>query len=150
MTPTQKATKVFKEGAYDTQLVLQALAARSPQLFLEVAAQYKCKVSQVPTATLKVQVARLIREDKYVNAIKLVRQETGKGLREAKDYCDEIRGDNPIQQPSLSRLEADFVRVLITRNGDGDKVRAVKYIREVTGLGLKESLLVFDTLKRTM
>jgi ribosomal protein L7/L12 len=38
------------------------------------------------------EVATLLRSDRYVAAIKHVRQETGAGLKEAKDCVDAIRG----------------------------------------------------------
>ncbi len=152
MTPIDKALAVFTEGAFDTQKVLKDLLVLYPQAFLQAASNHKCKVSQVPTATLKARVDNLIHvEGKYVNAIKMVREETGRGLREAKDYCDEIRGPNrPIQRPDFMPSQKDLMLTLLRRNQPGDKVRVVKYIREITGLSLKEAKGIMDTMSRNL
>lgn len=39
------------------------------------------------------EVLELIRSGEIIQAIKLLRQETGAGLKEAKDLVDSVRGD---------------------------------------------------------
>lgn len=42
-------------------------------------------------ANLDNEVLKLIRQDQFINAIKLCRQQTGLGLKEAKEYVEKVR-----------------------------------------------------------
>ena len=157
MTPTQKATKVFKAGKYDAKLVLQALAAKAPQLFLEAVAQYP-QASEEVNGVIKLSPSDqyammvMVREGEIVPAIKHVRAITGAGLRDSKDYVDSYRGQRPIQPPiaRLETAEENLVKSLLQRAAPGDKLRAIKHIRQLTGLGLKEAVIMVDTIKANL
>ena len=94
MTPKQKAVEVLHKQDFNTRQVLIGLAAKYPQEFLKLVEKYRKElpVVQEPDPSLYVTVMDLIRQNKYVGAIKEVRYQTGKSLRDAKDYVDNIKG----------------------------------------------------------
>lgn len=90
------------------------------------------------------QIEALLARDQKIEAIKLVREHTKLGLKEAKDYVDALeRGEvvatlpsAPPAPPQLSTSELDTqVRSLARTN----KIEAIKLVRQHTGLGLKEA-----------
>lgn len=95
----------------------------------------------------------LIQQQKKIEAIKLVRERTGLGLKEAKDYVEEVeRGGAPALPPlhpapapiQPGALDSE-VRALLGRDR---KIEAIKLVREQTGMGLKEAKDYVDTLDR--
>ena len=81
-----------------------------------------------------------------VNVIKVVRAVTGLGLKEAKDYVDALPQstlhDLPAQTlpPAVTANLAapDLAEVSALRAG-GNKIEAIRRLRQLTGLGLKEA-----------
>ncbi len=78
-----------------------------------------------------------------VEAIKLLREATGLGLKEAKDaieghgsaqpsHADAAAAPGPLPAPVLAALQR------------GNKVEAIKLLRELSGLGLKEAKDLVD------
>lgn len=101
----------------------------------------------------KDRVTALIASGKKIEAIKIVRQATGKGLKEAKNIVESIAANT---SPSLSypynRAVKPFddeakakIRHLIA---SGKKIEAIKELREVTGLGLKEAKNLVDAAEK--
>jgi ribosomal protein L7/L12 len=99
------------------------------------------------SVNLPPDVLDALRRGRTLEAIKRLRQATGLGLAEAKALVDaHIRGEAaapPVHAPHEWRQKADEGRVLpdavahaLTR---GDKIGAVKLLRERTGLGLNEA-----------
>ena len=89
--------------------------------------------NQVPAA-----VHDALRRGDSIGAIKLVREATGLGLKEAKDIVDEILRGNSVQVSAKAPsgpLPLDVVQALKA----GHKIEAIKLLREQTGLGLKEA-----------
>ncbi|HEY5004766.1 MAG TPA: ribosomal protein L7/L12 [Ktedonobacteraceae bacterium] len=88
-----------------------------------------------------------------INAIKLYRQRTGVGLKEAKDAIDRMALELKIAQSQESkqtergRVDPDELQRLIHA---GQKINAIKYYREVTGVGLKEAKEAVDWLEAQM
>ncbi|WP_077603931.1 ribosomal protein L7/L12 [Oceanobacillus sojae] len=72
-------------------------------------------------------------EDK-IKLIKFVRIETGLGLKEAKDL---VEGNFKMNSPATDTELQQKVEVML-QSGDGP-IKATKYVREQTGLGLKEA-----------
>ncbi|WP_210748623.1 ribosomal protein L7/L12 [Actinomadura latina] len=78
------------------------------------------------------RVVELVAEQKFIHAIRLVREVTGTGLVEAKEYVDELKG------PVFARLVPPEVQAKARAMLAEGKVRpAVKMVRAETGLGLK-------------
>ena len=78
-----------------------------------------------------------------IEAIKRVRAVTGMGLKEAKDYVEALPHAPPLgqlvpvglAQAPTHDVEREARRLL----KDGGKIAAIKRVRELTGLGLKEA-----------
>jgi ribosomal protein L7/L12 len=105
-----------------------------------------------PHAPGALGVSELLARGNKIGAIKLVREQTGLGLKEAKDYVDALEaGTAPalpvVSPPAPSALSGEALeqeaRALVER---GNKIGAIKLVREQTGLGLKESKDYVDRL----
>ncbi|NII81832.1 MULTISPECIES: ribosomal protein L7/L12 [unclassified Pedobacter] len=70
-----------------------------------------------------------------VAAVKVVKDHSGCGLKEAKDYVDAL--EEGVNQPvtNLADLDAELLVIL----SQGNKLNAIKHYKDVTGLGLAES-----------
>jgi ribosomal protein L7/L12 len=85
-----------------------------------------------------------------INAIKLYRQRTGVGLKEAKEAVEAMGlpfyGARPVEnnQPERGQIDPDELRRLVNA---GQKIQAIKYYREITGVGLKEAKDAVDWLE---
>ena len=86
----------------------------------------------------------LLRDGSKIQAIKRRRELTGEGLKEAKDYVDDLqhrRGHAAPPEPSQEDQELlDLLR-------GGSKIQAIKRRRELTGEGLKEAKDYVDDLQ---
>ncbi len=86
----------------------------------------------------------LLHHDQKIEAIKLYRERTGVGLKEAKDAVEAIqRGERPLD-PAES--DNSFHQTLVSLLKQGRKIDAIKVYREVTGSGLKESKEVVESI----
>lgn len=86
------------------------------------------------------EIAELIRQGRKIEAIKLLRESTGIGLKDAKDYVEQLMaGTVPeiVHEPTLESdgLPPDVLFLLRS----GEKIEAIKLLRERTGLSLKEA-----------
>jgi ribosomal protein L7/L12 len=90
------------------------------------------------------QPVRLLGQGQKIEAIKLYRERTGAGLKEAKDAVEVIqRGERP---QDLENGENQFHQDLVSLLQQGRKIDAIKAYREVTGSGLKESKDVIESI----
>lgn len=92
---------------------------------------------------------QLITEKRRMDAIKYVREMTGAGLKEAKDYVDWlsyqmrgngsevtlVAGESMQEKLAAAAHDAQMLDALTS----GQKILAIKRVRELTGLGLKEA-----------
>ena len=83
-----------------------------------------------------------IERGNLVDAIKLLRQQTGLGLKEAKDLVDSQVGGNVAKAARSwsGTLPASAAAAL----EQGNKVDAIRLLREQTGLGLAEAKAIID------
>ena len=91
----------------------------------------------IPSGPLPANVLDAVRRGNTIEAIKLLR-DTGLGLKEAKEAIDEyVRGNavSVVPAPSVGPLPPAVVEALQR----GNKVEAIKLLRDATGLGLKEA-----------
>jgi ribosomal protein L7/L12 len=109
------------------------------------------------------EVEALLMQGKKIEAIKLYREQTGLGLREAKDMIDQIENTLRTQGPSsygaqhtgpeteiaLSAVESPGAEVRHYVR-QGKKIEAIKLYREQTGLGLREAKEAIDQLERAI
>jgi ribosomal protein L7/L12 len=84
-----------------------------------------------------------------IEAIKRVRQLTGLGLKEAKDYVEALPLSGAIPLPASANVApaaaADLSEVHLLAH-QGNKIAAIKRYRELTGVGLKEAKDYVDRL----
>lgn len=92
------------------------------------------------------EVRELLASGNKIEAIKRVRELSGLGLKEAKDFVESLpaggaalptRPAAPPAPRSIGEPELAEIRALAEQ---GNKIGAVKRARELTGLGLKEAL----------
>jgi ribosomal protein L7/L12 len=96
------------------------------------------------------EVRRLLAAGNKIQAIKRVRELTGMGLKEAKDYVEALPNAPALASMSTapqapigsSQIEAEARRLLAA----GNKIEAIKRVRELTGMGLKEAKDYVDSL----
>ena len=91
------------------------------------------------------RVLLLMRAGKKIEAIKIYRQETGSGLKEAKDAVEALAVGQPIVRRSSKSVEINGVdanslegQVLALLQGQ-KKILAIKLYREQTRVGLKQA-----------
>jgi len=99
------------------------------------------------------ELRELVARGQKIEAIKRVRELTGLGLREAKDYVELLpRVTTLVSAETATDARADerevehAARVLLA---SGDTIAAVKRVRELTGWGLKESREYVQSLSPT-
>ena len=100
------------------------------------------------------QIQQLARAGKKIEAIKLVRAQTGLGLKEAKDAVEAIERGELVEltlratstTQAVSGIDPDQITELLLQ---GKKIEAIKLVREQTGLGLKEAKDVVEAIEAT-
>jgi len=96
------------------------------------------------------EVSALLAQGDKIEAIKRVRELTGLGLKEAKDYVEampaagSLRAQPPVVTPAASN-RSDLGEVYALAH-QGNKIAAIKRYRELTGAGLKEAKDYVDRL----
>jgi ribosomal protein L7/L12 len=109
------------------------------------------KGSAVTGSSLKEKVLPLLEQGQIIQAVKMVRELTGMGLKDAKDYVDALQqGKEPnitIQLPGEIKLPENLemqVKVLIK---EGKKIEAIKLVRLHTKIGLKDAKEFVESLE---
>jgi ribosomal protein L7/L12 len=90
-----------------------------------------------------------------INAIKLYREFTGEGLKEAKEAVEAIeRGQKPAfsayHTPSASQPVGDLMAQIEQELRAGRKINAIKLYREAHNVGLKEAKDAIDEMERNL
>ena len=99
------------------------------------------------------ELRRLVARGQKIEAIKRVRELTGLGLKEARDYVELLPhvatvGSEPaIELPANERELEREARALLA---SGDTIGAVKRVRELTGWGLKQCREYVQSLAPTL
>lgn len=98
-------------------------------------------------AALDDAVRALLAEGKMIPAVKLVRERTGFGLKDAKEYVERIPAgaSAPPSAPSPGTVTPEVMAHIQQLVAQGKKIQAIKVLREHTGLGLKQAK---DTVER--
>ncbi len=110
-------------------------------------------VADVPAASLD-EVRVLVAQGNKIAAIKLVREQTGMGLKEAKDYVEALplAGASalpPARDPRAAGLAEHDLAEIRALAAQGNKIAAIKLVREQTGMGLKEAKDYVEALPAT-
>jgi large subunit ribosomal protein L7/L12 len=95
------------------------------------------------------RIADLIRQGRKLEAIKLFREATGVDLQRAKDEVERIEANKRTGARNEPRLEMLATTSAVPEDileiaRSGNKIEAIKQLRERTGLGLKESKDLID------
>jgi ribosomal protein L7/L12 len=92
------------------------------------------------------KITELLREGRKIEAIKLLRETTGVGLKEAKEEVDRLsrRLTREASFPATSRAEpappsGSVSKEVLDLAREGQKIQAIKLLREQTGMSLKEA-----------
>jgi len=93
----------------------------------------------------KQQALLFLARDQKVAAVKIIKDQSKCGLKEAKDYVDALEGG--VQQPitNLGNLDAELLTIL----NQGNKLNAIKHFKDATGSGLAESKDYVEKLIRS-
>lgn len=82
-------------------------------------------------------IASLWRNNDKIAAIKRLREETGMGLAEAKHALEsQLDGDDGLEPPRDGEAMLAAIHAALAR---GDKIVAIKLLKDATGIGLKEA-----------
>ena len=94
---------------------------------------------------LRQELQALLAQKRVIDAIKLCRERTGLGLKEAKDLVDAVAEGRDAVVPAAPTASTDFDLLPLLR--EGRKIEAIKLYRERTGVGLKEAKDAVDALE---
>lgn len=100
------------------------------------------------------EIYRLVGEKKKIHAIKLFRERTGAGLKEAKDIVESVERGNALPSPGKyvvatgldTRAWEDIIPKLRALKAEGRAIAAIKLLRARTGLSLREAKEAVDKL----
>lgn len=92
------------------------------------------------------EVLMLLDSASSIAAIKVIREQTGLGLKDAKELSEKLSGltlseartvlEKQSTASEPSGLDEDEVKRIVEAEG---KISAIKYVRQQTGLGLKDA-----------
>lgn len=109
--------------------------------------------SGIDASPLEFEVIRLLEQRKKIQAIKVVRDHTGLGLKEAKNLVEEVERTGRLRLPPLPTApyspyapETDVMDSARELKRDGRAIEAIKLIRQHTGFGLKQAKDLYDRL----
>ena len=89
------------------------------------------------TADLEREVRSLLEQGKKIEAVKVYKDHTGSGLKDAKDAVEALQRGGGLPRPAEADadVEAEVLRLL----GQGEKIKAVKLYRDRTDASLFDS-----------
>lgn len=87
--------------------------------------------------TLSAEAIAALENGNVIEAIKITREKTGLGLKEAKDAVEAHGGRRPVAAPQEDA--AEIPANAVARLGAGDFIGAIKLTRAAMGIGLKDA-----------
>lgn len=149
--------KEAKEAIDEVEPLLQYGRGEALVRLSEKLAEHPMAAAKSTFSVNMQMVADELQNGNKINAIKIYREMAGVGLKEAKDYVDQL--EKQIKQgggaamgsasPSGPINAADMPDVIQALRNNR-KIEAIKVYREQTGLGLKESKDAVDALQRQL
>ena len=112
--------------------------------------------SAASIADYEEKIREKLSDGRPIEAIKILREQTGLGLKEAKDVIDGMANGRPMILPasnseSISADVNDFsnerIKALLRQ---GKKIEAIKELREASGLGLAEATTEIQRIEREL
>jgi ribosomal protein L7/L12 len=96
------------------------------------------------------EISSIVAGGNKIEAIKRVRERTGMGLKEAKDYVEALPAGGPLpvlpSRSSTPPADATSMADVHALAQQGRKIEAIKRYRQLTGVGLKEAKDYVDRL----
>jgi len=111
------------------------------------------------------RLSELVLAGQKIEAIKIYKEITGMGLRESKEFIDDLedqlREENPefprnlassskSSRLSMGNMPEEDAKKMTELIFAGQKIAAIKMYKEATGLGLKESKQFIDALEKQL
>jgi ribosomal protein L7/L12 len=101
-------------------------------------------IDSLPPEKREPIIAAIRDERRIIEAIKLLREATGCGLAEAKNAVDQYRARLQGEATASSPTAFDFMspakrQEILQAVRSGQKIEAIKLVRDLTGCGLKEA-----------
>lgn len=96
------------------------------------------------------RIAQFVQNNQKIEAIKLYREVTRVGLKEAKDAVEAFEKSGvfpPVAKPETVPVDLETVRALVR---EGKTIDAIKLYRQLTGVGLKEAKDAIDAMLDAM
>ncbi|QQS13311.1 MAG: ribosomal protein L7/L12 [Rhodospirillales bacterium] len=97
-----------------------------------------------PPGDPRAEATTLVAEGRLMEAVKLVRERTGMGLKEAKDYVDALRfaprGPSPLDDPKVRASLAGLISA-------GREPEAMDWLRQRAGMSIEAAKHHLDTLR---
>jgi ribosomal protein L7/L12 len=87
---------------------------------------------------------RAINAGKNIQAVKIVREHSGLGLKEAMDLVVAYERGEHVRLPARPAIDPALSPEVIVLLNEGQTIPAIKLLREETGLGLKEAKDLVD------
>ncbi|KAA3646230.1 MAG: hypothetical protein DWQ07_08385 [Chloroflexi bacterium] len=99
------------------------------------------------------EIRSLVEDGRKIEAIKRVRELSGAGLKEAKDYIDYMAkqpafGDQESTLLSFEEVMRDHEGELRDMLRNKGKIQAIKRVRQLTGTGLKEAKDFIENIEK--
>lgn len=93
---------------------------------------------------LEQEVQQLLSQNRKIEAIKRVREETGYGLKQAKDYVERLQQGYRVELSqggygAEATVSPEIVAAARQLMAEKQKIAAIKLVRDQTGWGLKEA-----------
>lgn len=151
---------VLVAGIVVVVLILRAISTRrvgGPSVFHQGPSSVRPKSSRISSSSISMEgvdgeVLELIHGNKIIEAIKLVREKHGIGLKEAKDYVEILRKGEPGDVPQkvgfkdVSDLRNEVMRLV----REGKKIEAIKLVQDSTRMGLKQAKDLVEKMDETL
>jgi len=96
--------------------------------------------------SLPANVRESLERGSTIEAIKLLREATGLGLKEAKERIDRHHQGDAASGPTAAPL-ASLPPEVAAAMKQGNKIEAIRMLREKTGLGLKEAKEAVESIQ---
>ena len=94
------------------------------------------------------EIRLLLDNGRKIEAVKRVRELSGAGLKEAKDYVDNLA--QVVMQLSFEDVLRDHEGELRDMLRSKGKIQAIKRVRQLTGTGLKEAKDFVENIEKDM
>ena len=115
---------------------------------------------------LQQRIAQTLNSSGKIQAVKELKDATGWGLKQSKDFVDGMEQDTSLQTPEpgeqtpvavnvaaadidFDDLDRDGLLRVMAEIREGRKINAIKEVREMTGLGLKEAKDLVEEIERS-